>query len=1366
MSSKDISNLVPVFNSQDFRAWQQKMKDYLGSQKLWGFAAGTRVIPTPANPAAITAAEQAAIDDWLETDLQVSSLIALRLSTNLRTHLGATSAITWTSLDTTFGQPHFTTIFGEFTEALRVKMSPTHNPQVEIQRLWTILEHLRANGCVLSDYLQGMILLRAIPKEWDNVAAMYCNGMTMSNVTFVGVRNAVVAEFERRARPSQVAHFADRISVVKRKGKSPSFKEQSKPKYSAPKAPEHDNAPSGSSNKKVRRGGKKEKARRAHAIVSSALIPPAVLNRMHESHHARIIDVPMDEQLPAPRAQIIVGGPSRAPLSATPITIAGFKPAGVSYTKVPPVPPTQYHGRSQTGVAPFKYSKVVSGEKPPSVFPMLAPNTVEQAEETQEQIMEILKKQRAFTKFATASTLVRTAVANTTAPEPGPSKPTFHVPTPTPEDHARWNERVQKSKAKKRADAAKAKAKKAKAKECVHLPLSMMGDAGTSVRTNPVREVSNRPNSCDENGEPLYDYSTRDFYGKKDFFPDAEPRLNPKHARAPFYRELRRLMDNDKDLTLQPDLSDFIPKLQALDKVDTLDWGTDADDSSSDEDDVDDDIAAAAGISRLSLTPAPLLSSKAKGKQRAIPNEERMGPDERDNNPDSYAYDDYGYHRSVLTHSPSHTTTNDEKQQLLIAISSLESRIEFINSHAINCAKCKTTNKTKDHTIEILADSGASASFTMEKSDLTEFTQITDKDLVVKTAAKDNSLMIKGKGALFVTHSENSGGKSRTITSRLYPVYYIPGLSLRLLSIGALLNDGLELRGSSSSLTFIKRNGKSWQTVLTCKPHEPSQTLYWLNARLASAHSLLALSTVFNLDYETMHRRFAHPSKDVLKHASGNTQNFPNSISFPKDDPVCPGCAEGKMTRSSFPPSSSRSGAPFDKIHMDLKELPVLSYNRYKFFILFFDDHTSHGWITLLRRKSEAAAAIRHFLAMAKTQFNAPIREFMIDAGGEFKSNDLSEFLKELGINTLTSVPHMHQQNGRAERFIRTIMDKAQAIRLEACIPQNWWEFAVNYAVHVYNHTPHKRDGHYQTPFERLRCTKPDIAHLRVFRCGAYVFLPEDIRTNSLSPKSELMTFIGYSEGTKGYIFMRSPNNIVYTAVKALFDETLFPKCPDMRRSGFIPLDQPVPTDNADEYNTPPEDYENGGNGGDLPFIPNGSRQLPWPPAYPHRPLSPPSPPESHTPEHGVPSDDDDFYASPPVLTPPRRHQTPVPTYDYDWDYQDIPFTTSKGGEPTFLFRPTRVQRDEPSPVAPRRMNYPRQRTPDSPTPPGERDTNAPSGRPLPQETLRLQPRRSGRTRQPVTRSDNLYGSQNPTDVERMSNREFENLFGDPRPSG
>ena len=103
----------------------------------------------------------------------------------------------------------------------------------------------------------------------------------------------------------------------------------------------------------------------------------------------------------------------------------------------------------------------------------------------------------------------------------------------------------------------------------------------------------------------------------------------------------------------------------------------------------------------------------------------------------------------------------------------------------------------------------------------------------------------------------------------------------------------------------------------------------------------------------------------------------------------------------------------------------------------------------------------------------------------------------------------MHQQNGRAERFIHTVMDKAQAMHLDACLPQNWWEFAVYCATHVYNHTPIQCHD-WKTPFENLKCIKPDVTHLHVFGCGTYVFLLEEVCVNKLNPKSKLMTFLGY----------------------------------------------------------------------------------------------------------------------------------------------------------------------------------------------------------------------------------------------------------------
>jgi hypothetical protein len=222
---------------------------------------------------------------------------------------------------------------------------------------------------------------------------------------------------------------------------------------------------------------------------------------------------------------------------------------------------------------------------------------------------------------------------------------------------------------------------------------------------------------------------------------------------------------------------------------------------------------------------------------------------------------------------------------------------------------------------------------------------------------------------------------------------------------------------------------------------------------LAHADSLLASTMVSSIDYDIMHRRFAHPSMDVLRHASGNTQGFPN-ILIPRENPICPRCAEGKMTRSSFPASDLQSAEPFDKVHMDLKSMPTCSYHRYNFFLILFDDCTSHGWTVNLKHKFDADLAIRQFIAKIKTQYGQTIHEFQIDAGGEFKSKELTEFLKELGVNILISVPHIHQQNGRAERFIRTIMNKSQAICLESCAPQSWWEFSVDCAVYVYNCTP------------------------------------------------------------------------------------------------------------------------------------------------------------------------------------------------------------------------------------------------------------------------------------------------------------------------
>ena len=72
--------------------------------------------------------EQAAMADWDETDIQVKSLILLRLSPNLCTHLDKTSQVTWDSLETTFGASHFTMDFRLLQEVMKARLHVGQNP--------------------------------------------------------------------------------------------------------------------------------------------------------------------------------------------------------------------------------------------------------------------------------------------------------------------------------------------------------------------------------------------------------------------------------------------------------------------------------------------------------------------------------------------------------------------------------------------------------------------------------------------------------------------------------------------------------------------------------------------------------------------------------------------------------------------------------------------------------------------------------------------------------------------------------------------------------------------------------------------------------------------------------------------------------------------------------------------------------------------------------------------------------------------------------------------------------------------------------------------------------------------------------------
>ena len=107
-------------------------------------------------------------------------------------------------------------------------------------------------------------------------------------------------------------------------------------------------------------------------------------------------------------------------------------------------------------------------------------------------------------------------------------------------------------------------------------------------------------------------------------------------------------------------------------------------------------------------------------------------------------------------------------------------------------------------------------------------------------------------------------------------------------------------------------------------------------------------------------------TKEVLQQAINNTMGFPDGIKIPTTSGVCPGFAQGKMPATLHPPSVTRATETFKQIHSDLKSFPIPSYHKYKYFIVFLDDYTSHVWVTLLHDKASAITALKQWLALIK----------------------------------------------------------------------------------------------------------------------------------------------------------------------------------------------------------------------------------------------------------------------------------------------------------------------------------------------------------------------------------------------------------------
>jgi transposase InsO family protein len=256
-------------------------------------------------------------------------------------------------------------------------------------------------------------------------------------------------------------------------------------------------------------------------------------------------------------------------------------------------------------------------------------------------------------------------------------------------------------------------------------------------------------------------------------------------------------------------------------------------------------------------------------------------------------------------------------------------------------------------------------------------------------------------------------------------VWYAPEAAHRLLSVTALTSHGFTCKITNVTKIW-DRQGK---LVVQASALLPTTPLHWFRSTLitpgGSVYSLQAGDST-----HLWHLRLGHPSKNALHHAHKHLKSIPILQDYASAEAgPCKGCQLGKAHQRAFPPSSKRSDRVLGLIHTDLCEFPILSHSHAKWMITFIDDASGFSALHFLRSKADAVTALQDLIIWAEAQTGYRLRSIRSDRGGEYINQSLRTFLSSRGIEHQTSVPRTPQQNGQAERFNRTILEKSEAMR-------------------------------------------------------------------------------------------------------------------------------------------------------------------------------------------------------------------------------------------------------------------------------------------------------------------------------------------------
>lgn len=127
----------------------------------------------------------------------------------------------------------------------------------------------------------------------------------------------------------------------------------------------------------------------------------------------------------------------------------------------------------------------------------------------------------------------------------------------------------------------------------------------------------------------------------------------------------------------------------------------------------------------------------------------------------------------------------------------------------------------------------------------------------------------------------------------------------------------------------------------------------------------------------------------------------------------------------------------------------------------------------------------------------------------------------------------MHELNGVAKRYNRTVMNCTRCLLEEAKLNKIYWPECVLTSVYLGNRLPANTILK-KTPYEIVFGKKPDVSNLHLYGSVAYVTVPETCRTSKLNPKAVKGILIGYTD--VGYKILIDNKIIVSRNVRFIED--------------------------------------------------------------------------------------------------------------------------------------------------------------------------------------------------------------------------------------